>query len=101
MWRSIITTGDIRLLPYYQRSRLSKLYFEIENHNYEAKRVRDSAIYAKLGIRSMGAYDGMTQSEVYWRRLSDMLIEREKELKQKINDFLEKYWVVTLKWSTH
>ena len=51
MWNSTVTSGNVKLLPYYERTRLSSIYFEIENYNYEAKRVRDSAVVAQTGPR--------------------------------------------------
>jgi hypothetical protein len=48
MWNSAVTSGDVKLLSYDERNQLSGVYFEIENHNYEAKRVRDSAVVSQL-----------------------------------------------------
>ena len=44
MWNSAISSGDIGLLSFADRTKLSSLYFEIDNFNYEAKRVRDVAV---------------------------------------------------------
>jgi len=37
MWNSTVATGDLKLLSFFQRTKLSMIYFDIENFNYEAK----------------------------------------------------------------
>jgi hypothetical protein len=44
IWNSAISSGDIGLLSFAERTKLSSLYFEIDNYNYEAKRVRDVSV---------------------------------------------------------
>jgi len=57
MWNSAVTSGDVKLLSYNERTQLSGFYFEIENHNYEAKRVRDSAVVSQtLSIHCYSEY---------------------------------------------
>ena len=36
MWNSAISSGDIGLLSFADRTKLSSLYFEMDNYNYEA-----------------------------------------------------------------
>jgi hypothetical protein len=87
MWNSAISSGDIGLLSFGDRTKLSSLYFELDNHNYEAKRVRDSAVVAQTGTRRE-LCNGMPAAFAYWDALSKNLIKGEKELKQKIIDFM-------------
>ena len=44
MWNSAISSGEIGLLSFTDRTKLSSLYFEIDNYNYEAKRLRDVSV---------------------------------------------------------
>jgi len=82
MWESIVTSGDVKVLPFNERTQLFTIYFEIENHNYEAKRVRDSAVVALTGSHRV-ILAGRDQAESYWRSLSKNLIEEEKNLVKK------------------
>ena len=88
MWKSAISAGDIALLSFTDRSKLSAIYFEIDNHNYEAKRVRDSAVVAQTGSRRE-LCNGMPAAQAYWVGLSKSLISEEELLKQKIIEFLK------------
>jgi len=92
MWNSTVTSGDVKLLSYDERTRLSGVYFEIENHNYEAKRVRDSAVVAQTGSRGV-IVDGMDQAKMYWVRLSKALYENEGDLKRRISELLRASWL--------
>jgi len=90
-WLSTVASGDVKLLPFDERRQLSAIYFEIESHNYEAKRVRDSAVIAQTttpGIR----LGGMPATLAYWTSLSKRLGEEEQVLKQKISELLEAAW---------
>ncbi|UCE28567.1 MAG: hypothetical protein JSV85_04610 [Candidatus Bathyarchaeota archaeon] len=91
MWDSTITSGDVKLLSYGERTKLSSIHFEIENHNYEAKRVRDSAITAQTGSRDV-ILDGQKASIWLWQRLSKRFYNNEKTLRQKISELLEEPW---------
>jgi hypothetical protein len=91
MWNSTVTSGDVKLLSYNWRTRLSSVYFEIENHNYEAKRVRDSAIVAQTGSRDI-ILDGQKAPLWHWHALSKRLYENEKILKQRISKLLKEPW---------
>lgn len=91
MWNSTVTSGDVKLLSFDERTQLSSLYFEIENHNYEAKRVRDDAVVARTGPRRV-IMKGMDQARAYWERLSKALLENEKILKQRISELLKESW---------
>ena len=88
MWNSIVTSGDVKLLSFDERNKLSRIYFEIDNHNYEAKRVRDSAVEAKTGSYRVRV-GGRTLAEAYWDQLSKALIKEERILKAKVSDILK------------
>jgi hypothetical protein len=81
MWNSAISSGDIGLLSFADRTKLSSLYFEIDNFNYEAKRVRDVAVMANTSQS--------TDSQVYWKGLTVSLMNNEQLLKEKITKMLE------------
>jgi hypothetical protein len=92
MWNSTISSGDIGLLSFVDRTKLSSLYFQIDNHNYEAKRVRDSAVVAQTGSRT-SIHNGMPAAQAYWVTLSNSLINEEVSLKEKITELLkDKTW---------
>jgi hypothetical protein len=88
MWNSTVTSGDVKLLSFNERNKLSRIYFEIDNHNYEAKRVRDSAVVAKTGGYDV-TLDGRPEAEAYWHQLSKALIKEEGILKAKISGILK------------
>jgi len=92
MWDSTVTSGDVKLLTFDERTRLSSVYFEIGNHNYEAKRVRDSAVVAQTGPRDV-ILDGMSAPQAYWKQLSKALLENEEILKQRISELLNESWL--------
>ena len=73
---------DIALLPFATRTKLLSLYFEIDNHNYEAKRVRDVSVIVNSSIQQTGI-------ETYWKELSIGLKNNEQELKKKITEALQ------------
>ena len=84
MWNSTVTSGDVKLLSFNERTRLSQIYFNIDNHNYEAKRVRDVAVMVKAG-RIGGSLDKPNvDANDYWKGLSVSLIQGERSLKEKI-----------------
>ncbi len=93
MWISAINTGDLRLLPFNDKARLSSIYFEIENYNYEAKRVRDAAAIAHTP-HGGGTLDASARkSWQYWELLSLNLKSNESSLKEKIDEVLtDKLW---------
>lgn len=88
MWNSTVTSGDVKVLSFDDRKHLSSMYFEIENHNYEAKRVRDSAVVAKTGSYKVIA-GGRDIAEAHWRGLSELLYKEEQSLKKKISELLK------------
>jgi hypothetical protein len=88
MWNSTITSGDVKLLSFSDRNKLSTVYSEIENYNYEAKRVRDNAVIAQVGD-SKSRVDGMTPPMAHWVRSSKALLEVEESLKKRISELLE------------
>jgi hypothetical protein len=90
MWNSAISSGDIALLSFDDRSKLSLLYFEINNHNYDAGRVLDVAVKVKTsgGTRD---YGDCYESTKYWQILSKNLFEKEENLKTKIINFLKEW----------
>jgi len=91
MWNSTVTSSDVKLLSFDERTNLSSVYFDIENHNYEAKTVRDSAVIAQTGSRD-STRGGKKASIWHWERLSKALIEDEKVLKQQISGLLKEPW---------
>ena len=93
MWKSTVATGDLSLLPFNQRTKLAMIYFAIENHNYEAKRVRDGAVIAQTGGIPRTLLNGRPQAEAYWIRLSKNLVSEEEGLKHKITEFLKEPWL--------
>jgi hypothetical protein len=88
MWNSTITSGDIGLLSFADRTKIASIYFQIDNHNYEAKRVRDSAVVAQTGSSS-SKQNGMTVAQAYWVTLSNSLVKEEESLKEKITGILK------------
>jgi hypothetical protein len=76
MWNSAISSGDLGLLSFTDRTKLSSLYFEIDNFNYEAKRVRDVAVI----VNSSHSND----AQVYWKSLTIFMMNNELLLKEKI-----------------
>ena len=91
MWNSTVTSGDVKLLSFDEKTHLSSIYFEIENHNYEAKRVRDSAVIARAGSRQ-SMRGGKTSTMAYWTGLEKALLEAEQSLKQRISELLKEPW---------
>lgn len=92
MWNSTVTSGDVKLLSFTDRTKLSTIYFEIANYNYEAKRVRDSAVVARTG-GSEALFDGRPKAEAYWIELSKNLQITESTLKKQISQLLEdQFW---------
>jgi hypothetical protein len=81
MWNSAISSGDIGLLSFADRTKLSSLYFEIDNYNYEAKRVRDVAVMVNT------SYSDDTQN--YWKGLTVSMMNTDQLLKAKIAKMLE------------
>ncbi len=81
MWNSAISSGDIGLLSFTDRTKLSSLYFEIDNFNYEAKRVRDVAVI----VNSSHGNDAIA----YWKGLTVSIMNNELLLKEKIDKMLE------------
>ena len=85
MWNSAISSGDIGLLSFADRTKLSSLYFEIDNYNYEAKRLRDVAVIVKTS--------NSNDSVGYWKGLTVSMINTDQLLKTKITKMLEeKLW---------
>jgi hypothetical protein len=82
MWNSTITSGDIGLLSFADRTKLASLYFQIDNQNYEAKRARDSAAVVQTGSHS-SRENGIPTAQAYWMTLSNSLVKEEGNLKEK------------------
>jgi hypothetical protein len=93
MWNSAISSGDIGLLSFTDRTKLSSLYFEIDNYNYEAKRVRDAAVIVHTP-HGGGTLDASARkSSQYWELLSLNLRANELTLEEKIGQILnDKIW---------
>jgi len=83
-WLSKVTSGDIKTLPFIERHQLSAIYFGIENHNYEAERVRHSAVIAQTATPGRRV-DRMPATLAYWASLSKRLEKEEGDLKEKIS----------------
>jgi hypothetical protein len=81
MWNSAISSGDIGLLSFTDRTKLSSLYFEIDNYNYEAKRLRDVAVI----VNSSHSNDAIS----YWKALTVSMMNTDQQLKAKIVKMLE------------
>jgi len=81
MWNSAISSGDIGLLSFTDRTKLSSLYFEIDNYNYEAKRLRDVSVI----VNSSHNNDAQT----YWKSLTVSMMNNDQLLKAKITKMLE------------
>jgi len=90
-WGATVAAGDVKLLPFDERRELSTIYFEIENHIYEAKRVGDSAIIGQISTPGR-KLDGMSATLAYWASLSKHLAKEEQVLKRKISKLLEATW---------
>jgi len=88
MWSSTVASGDVKLLSFNDRTKLSSIYFEIDNYNYEAKRVRDGAVMAQTGSHDI-ILNGMTAAMAYWTKLSKNLIGIDNKLKEKISELLK------------
>jgi len=88
MWDSSIASGDIGLLSFADRTKLSNAYFKIDNYNYEAKRVRDSAVIAQTGPRNI-MVGGKSKDEAYWQQLSHNLMLEELRIKDLISKLLK------------
>lgn len=91
-WNSTISSGDVKLLIFSERSKLSSIYFQIENHNYEAKRVRDGAVIAQTGGHNR-IRNGMPAALAYWHGLSESLKKNEEHLKEEISMLLKEAWL--------
>jgi|WetSurMetagenome_2_1015567.scaffolds.fasta_scaffold288576_2 hypothetical protein len=81
MWNSAISSGDIGLLSFTDRTKLSSLYFEIDNYNYEAKRLRDVAVIVNSSHRD--------DAQNYWKGLTVSMMNTDQLLKAKIVKMLE------------
>jgi hypothetical protein len=88
IWNSTITSGDIVLLSFANRTKLASIYFEVDNHNYEAKRVRDIAATVNSFYGHVAGGPNTTATE-YWSTLSSDLKTTEISLKQKISNLLQ------------
>ena len=75
-------------LSFSDRTKLANVYFKIDNYNYEAKRVRDSAVIAQTGD-THSRVNGKTKAEAYWGQLSHNLMIEELKVKDLINKILQ------------
>lgn len=88
MWNSAISTGDIKLMSFEERTVVSSTYFDIENYNYEVKRARDIAIIADIRNPD-NIMRRRTEAQEYWLNLSSDLSRNQKMLREKINKLLK------------
>jgi hypothetical protein len=101
MWHSGISSGLLKLLPNETRTSLASVYFKLENHNYEAEKVRDVSI---LKVAEMGKPQNIVKLEPVLKdgpsvyrtflemlhyQLSLRLIDSEKKLCNEIDDLLK------------
>lgn len=91
MWESGKASGFLSLIPHDAKTKFATIYFRIESHNYEARRVRDTAVLAETGSRS-SLQNGMTATKALWKRQSKALEEEERDLRQKISDIMAESW---------
>jgi len=91
IWRSAISSGQIRLLDSNQVNRLAKVYRKIQGLEYEAKRVRDAA----EDLRRMGPLVSDKERRLLhqrWADYSQILNNLEKELYKMIEEVLKEEW---------
>lgn len=81
IWKMMINTGGFMLFNIDERAKISQIYTLVENHNYEAEKVRNISILS-VGLRSQSM----------WKlhcHLSQRLIDNEKNIKKKIDQLLQ------------
>jgi hypothetical protein len=102
MWKSGVSSGLMKLVPYDLKMELASIYFAIDCHNHEAERVRDVSILAattqekpKAEIdvelqdkRKVRVESPWTHAEILHSELSVRLVKREEELKRDIDNLL-------------
>jgi hypothetical protein len=89
MWNSTVTSGDVKVLSFAERTILSQIYFKIDNHNYEAKRVRDVAVLVNTETGIGSSEKLHSDAKVYWRNLSMLLANKEQMLNGEIATLLQ------------
>lgn len=102
MWKSAISTGSLRLIPYGTKISLAEIYFRIECHNYEAGKVRDISILsattkekpkakidAKLGKTKVSVQTPWTHAELLHSELSTRMRKSEQALRKDIDELLK------------
>jgi len=91
MWNSSVISGDVRLFRFNERTQLAAIYFEIENHNFDARRVKENEIVARTGPRDL-ILNGMKASYAIWTRMKEHLLKNEETLKERISEVLKEPW---------
>lgn len=102
MWKSGISAGLLKLIPYQTKIELTSIYFRIDCHNNEAEKVRQVSILAattkekpkatidaKLGDQPVKVETPWTNAELLHSTLSVRLKKEEKNLRDDINKLLK------------
>jgi len=94
-WKSAIYSGRAMLLKQNVRSRVGEMYFAIDNHNYEAKIVRQLGEEARGTLATTGG-QGVVFNQAkmqLWTVRSEELQKSETSLAKSIGELLkESYW---------
>jgi hypothetical protein len=94
-WKSAIYSGRAMLLKQKIRSQIGEMYFAIDNHNYEAKIVRQLGEEARGTLATSGGGGvSFNQAKMHlWTVRSQELEKSEASLASKIRELLrESYW---------
>jgi len=102
MWKSGISAGLLKLIPYQTKIEVASIYSRIDCHNYEAEKVRQVSILAattkekpkatidaKLGDQPVKVKTPWTNAELLHSTLSVRLKKEEKSLRDDIYKFLK------------
>lgn len=101
MWNSGIASGLLKLVPSEMKNELASIYFRLECHNYEAKKVREVSILAAAEkgkpqtiikiepVLKSGPPIIKTYTEMLHYQLSIRLRDTEKKLLSDIHQLLK------------
>jgi hypothetical protein len=95
IWKSTVSTGSLKLIPYIHKFELASIYFRIECHNYEAEKVREVSIIAATTKEKSEttSFHLFSDTERLHNDLSRRLVGSEAELKKDIEHILsQKMW---------
>ena len=89
VWDSAVSSGELGLLTSEQVTKLANLYALIKGTEYEAKKVQDM----KEDYKKAKGTPEAKRLEMHWSLSWKNQSDREKELRQKIDEILtEKWW---------